>query len=236
MLTSPMRIAHAGISLIVIFWLLAVEGVIPASARNEAGDFNYYMLVLSWSPTYCEMQGEQGRDGGQQCAGARPYAFVLHGLWPQYEDGWPENCPTPNNPWVPNELVNKMLDIMPSRSLVIHEFKKHGICTGLTPEIYFDTARKLYQSIKIPQKYASPSETLTVSPSELVQDFVKTNPELQGSMVSLSCNRNKLRDVRLCFSRDLKLRTCGSSETRRKSCSQDKLVIPPLRGGRAPAQ
>jgi ribonuclease T2 len=235
MCTTPMRSARTGIALIVAFWLLTVGDAIPASARNEAGDFNYYMLVLSWSPTYCETQSEQGRDGGQQCAGARPYAFVLHGLWPQYEDGWPENCPVRDKPWVPNELVNKMLDIMPSRSLIIHEFKKHGICTGLSPEAYFDTARKLYQGIKIPQKYSSPGEILTVSPSELAQDFVATNPGLQSSMVSLSCNRNKLRDVRLCFSRDLKLRPCGSSEARQKSCSQDKLAVPPLRGGRTSA-
>jgi ribonuclease T2 len=236
MCTNPQRIARTGISLMMAFWLVTIGGAIPASARNEAGDFNYYMLVLSWSPTYCETQSEQGRDGGQQCTGARPYAFVLHGLWPQYEDGWPENCPVRDKPWVPNELVNKMLDIMPSRSLIIHEFKKHGICTGLSSEAYFDTARKLYQSIKIPQKYSTPGEAVTISPSELTQDFVAANPELQSSMVSLSCNHNKLRDLRLCFSRDLKPRSCGSSEAHRKSCSQDKLVIPPLRGGHTSAQ
>lgn len=236
MCTISMRIARTGTPLTIAFWFLFLACASSASARNEAGDFNYYMLVLSWSPTYCETQGEQGRDGGQQCVGARPYAFVLHGLWPQYEDGWPENCPAPAAAWVPGELVNKMLDIMPSRSLVIHEFKKHGICTGLAPEAYFDTARKLYQSVKIPQKYVSPGESLTVSSSELIQDFITTNPELQSSMMAVSCSRNRLRDVRLCFSRDLKPRPCGSSEARRKSCPADKLVVPPLRGGHASGQ
>jgi ribonuclease T2 len=235
MCTTLICIARRRISLIITFWLLSVGCATPGLARNEAGDFNYYMLVLSWSPTYCETQGEQGRDGGQQCTGSRPYAFVLHGLWPQYEDGWPENCPVRDKPWVPNELVNKMLDIMPSRSLIIHEFKKHGICTGLPAEAYFDTARKLYQSIKIPQKYSTPGESLLIAPSELTQDFTAANPELQSAMMSVSCNHNKLKDIRLCFSRELKLRPCGSSETHRKSCPQDKLVIPPLRGGRTSA-
>lgn len=220
----------------IAFQILAFSGASPALARNEPGDFDYYMLVLSWSPTYCESQEANGRDGGGQCAGPRPYAFVLHGLWPQYENGWPENCPTRERPWVPDDLIGRMLDIMPSRTLVIHEYRKHGTCAGLSPEAYYETARKLHQSVRIPERYAGPATTLTLSPSDIVKDFLSANPGLQDGMISLSCNRDKLREVRLCFSRDLKPRACGAGETRRKSCTLNKVALPPLRGGQASAR
>lgn len=232
MLAIAGRVAKA----IVCILLMSGAGGAAAWARNEAGDFNYYMLVLSWSPTYCDTQREHGQDGGQQCSGLRPYAFVLHGLWPQYENGWPENCPAHARPWVANDLITRMLDVMPSRTLVIHEYKKHGICTGLSPEAYFDTARKLYEGIKIPQRYMGLQETLTVSPSELRQDFLSANSGLQSEAVALSCSREKLRDIRVCFSRELKPRPCGSSETRRSACPADKVVLPPSRSGHGSAQ
>lgn len=214
--------------------LLLLNGlaVIPARARNEAGDFNYYMLVLSWSPTYCDAQQDQGRDGGQQCSGQRPYAFVLHGLWPQYENGWPENCPTHDRPWVSNDLIGKMLDIMPARALVIHEYKKHGTCSGLSPDAYFDAARKLFEGIKIPERYAAPREALKVSSSELKQDLLTANPALSSEAVAISCNRDKLRDIRVCFTRDFKPRSCGSGDMRRSSCPMDKIILPPSRHSR----
>ncbi|HEX6611374.1 MAG TPA: ribonuclease T, partial [Hyphomicrobiaceae bacterium] len=98
--------------------------------RNEAGRFDYYTLVLSWSPTYCA--GQRDREE-QQCnpRDGRHYAFVLHGLWPQHERGWPENCPTRDRPFVPRPTIDRMLDIMPSPRLVIHEYRKHGTCSGL---------------------------------------------------------------------------------------------------------
>src|SRR5262245_17781418 len=59
---------------------------------DRPGDFDYYVMALSWSPTYCADIGP--RDGEPQCNGPRPYAFVLHGLWPQHDRGWPEYCRT----------------------------------------------------------------------------------------------------------------------------------------------
>jgi ribonuclease T2 len=209
---------------------------VSAWARNKAGDFHYYMLVLSWSPTYCEMQREHGRDGGRQCSGPRRYAFVLHGLWPQYEDGWPQNCLTRERPWVSDDLINRMLDIMPSRSLVIHEYKKHGTCTGLSPEAYFNAARKLYESLKIPQRYSVFQKPLAVSPKTLKEDFLTANPALQSKAIALTCSRNKLRDLRVCFSRDLKPRPCSSSKPRRKSCYSEQVVLPPSRKSPVPMQ
>ncbi len=216
--------------------LLALPGIAEArrhgSARGgqEPGEFDYYVVALSWSPTYCADVGP--REGGQQCSGSRPYAFVLHGLWPQYRRGWPQFCEIDERPWVPEQTVDRMLDIMPSKRLIINEYKKHGTCTGMSPDAYFDTARKLYDSIKIPERYKLPDQPLNVSPGEVVKEFTAVNPELKPEMIAVSCGGRRLKELRVCFSRDLKPRACGDNENARRLCSRDEVVMPPVRSGR----
>ena len=215
--------------------LIALPGAGEARSRGsrggggEPGQFDYYALALSWSPTFCESK-ERG-DGGPQCNGPRPFAFVLHGLWPQYTRGWPQNCDIGERPWVPQETISDMLDIMPSKQLIIHEYQKHGTCSGLSPDAYFDTARKLFSSIKIPQRYQRLEEPLTVSPGEVVKDFTAANPELTPEMMVVSCDR-RLKELRICFGRDLKPKACGDNEISRKLCGRDEVVLPPVRPGR----
>lgn len=201
-------------------------------ARNEAGNFSYYTLVLSWSPTYCASQRDRSdpqcdrRDG-------RPYAFVLHGLWPQHERGWPESCQTRERPYVPRSTIDRMLDIMPSPKLVIHEYRKHGTCSGLAPDAYFDFSRKLFAKVKIPQRYVRPNRAFFVSPAELKGDLVAANPELKEDMLTVSCGGpgGRLREVRICFSREGELRACGRNEEQRRLCTQARMYVPPVRSG-----
>lgn len=200
-----------------------------AAGAEIPGKFDYYVLALSWSPSFCA--GEGAAKKSRQCAGTRPYAFVLHGLWPQYETGWPDHCDTGAKPWVPRQLINSMLDIMPARNLVIHQYKKHGTCSGLGPERYFETARKAFEAIAIPQRYLSPRKPILVSPREIENDFLKTNQSLTPDMISIACGRNKrLREVRICFTRDLELRACGANEAQSKLCRLNRIVMPPVRG------
>ena len=95
--------------------LVILAGLIRPQTAS-ADDFDFYVLSLSWSPTYCG--SEAGRDDRQQCGSGRPYAFVVHGLWPQYERGWPEDCRL-REKWVPEDIIDAMLDIMPSKKLII---------------------------------------------------------------------------------------------------------------------
>jgi ribonuclease T2 len=199
--------------------------------NNEAGQFDYYALVLSWSPSFC---ADGGHADSPQCASSapRPYNFVLHGLWPQYQKGWPQNCPTDASPFVPNRLINQMLDIMPARQLVIHEYKKHGTCSGLDPEGYFALARRLYTSIQIPQRFQNPEVTQSVSPDEVLAEFEKINPELKPDMIAVSCGGggNRLKEVHICMSRDGKPAACGRNEVQRKMCDASTMFVPPVRG------
>ena len=118
----------------------------------EPGRFDYYVLVLGWTPSYCITEGRSRRD--RQCASERPHAFTLHGLWPQNAEGWPEECKMRKRPWVPQSVIDDMRDIMPSKNLVIHEYRAHGTCSGLEPAQYFGLARDLYERVSIPPRFS----------------------------------------------------------------------------------
>ncbi len=207
--------------------LTPCAGVLQAGGKP--GKFAYYVLALSWSPTYCESEGRGRKDA--QCSGARPYAFVLHGLWPQYAKGWPENCDIGKKPWVPREVIDSMLDIMPARRLVIHEYNKHGTCSGLSPRDYFALSRALFEQVRVPARYLDPRKFATVTPGQIESDFLSTNPALSPEMISISCGaRRRLREVRICFSTGRKPIPCGDNEDQSKLCRLDKIVMPPVRG------
>jgi len=202
--------------------------------EHQPGDFDYYLLALSWSPTYCADVGEERRDPQCSPSGGRPYAFVLHGLWPQYERGWPSNCRSPDRGYVPGPVADRMVDIMPSKRLVFHEYRTHGTCSGLGVDAYFDLARQLYMKVHIPSRFASPvEERMTIAPGELISEFVAANPQLKPDMIAIVCGGagNRLREVRICFDRGGAFRACGRNENQARLCSADRMYVPPVRMG-----
>jgi ribonuclease T2 len=216
---------------IAVLCLTALAGSASArdAGRDTPGRFDFYVLSLSWSPSFCADAAERhaGRSAGAQC-GARPYAFVVHGLWPQYEKGFPENCQVPA-PRIDRRLVGSMLDLMPAPHLIFNEWDKHGTCSGLSPQAYFDTVRKARAAVKIPPQYRDLTQPLEVTPSTVADAFVKANPGLTRSGVAVECSRKRLSEVRLCLSKQLQFRDCP--DVARRSCRSDQLVMPPLRGG-----
>jgi ribonuclease T2 len=195
--------------------------------RNQPGQFDFYVLALSWSPTFCKDTEERGRQVNEQCRG-RPYSFVVHGLWPQYERGFPRDCQVPA-PRLNREIMTSMLDLMPAPRLVYHEWDQHGTCSGLQAQAYFDLVRKAREAVKIPESYAAPKTTLTVTPDQVEDAFVKSNPGLSRAAVAVTCGGTRLSEVRVCMSKDLKFRDCG--EVERRACPRDTLIMPPVRGG-----
>jgi len=198
------------------------------SGGHQPGQFDFYVLALSWSPSFCQDSEERGRNGGEQCSTARPYSFVVHGLWPQYERGFPQNCEQPA-PRLNRELMTSMLDLMPAPRLVFHEWDTHGTCSGLDQRAYFDLVRKARETVKIPEAYASPKSTLSVTPAEVEEAFIKANPGLSRAAISVTCGSPRLGEVRVCMSKDLRFRDCA--ELDRRACRRDKLIMPPVRGG-----
>ena len=222
-----LRFAHR----LVIGLIAAVLWQAAASAQdarqNEAGKFDFYVLALSWSPSYCEARGERAPQ--MQC-GERPYAFVVHGLWPQYERGFPEYCQQPS-PRLSRNLVDRMLDLMPAPRLVYNEWDKHGTCSGLSQNAYFENVRKARALIKIPADYTDVRAPLMVTPDDVEEAFTKANPGLTRAGVAVTCGGTRLSEVRICLTRELRFRDCADVD--RRACPRDKLVMPPVRGGKS---
>ncbi len=187
--------------------------------------FDFYVLSLSWSPSYCEAEGA---DANRQQCGGRPYAFVVHGLWPQFERGYPENCPS-NDPDVSNEEMRGLYDIMPSAGLIRHEWRKHGTCSGLSKQQYFDVLRAAREKVVIPQEFRRLTAYRTLAPQETEASFLRANPSLEPTGAAVICDKRYLQEIRLCMTKDLAFRPCP--EVDRRACRLPEVVMPPVRGG-----
>ena len=224
--------ARTAISAAVLFVLpLTIPGVMAQDSRqNEPGKFDFYVLTLSWSPSFCEANAERngGRTTQREQCGERPFSFVVHGLWPQYDKGFPEYCQQPA-PRLDRTIVSSMLDLMPSPRLIFREWDKHGTCSGLTARAYFDNVRKARASVKIPEQFLELREPLTVTPDEVEEAFVKANAGMSRAGIAVTCGGPRLSEVRICFSRDLQFRECP--EIDKRACRREKLTMPPVRGG-----
>src|SRR5215210_4177717 len=148
MSAAAVRPALYGLFLLILTFATAAA---QDRRQNEAGQFDFYVLALSWSPSFCEASAERGRESKEQC-GPRPFSFVVHGLWPQYEKGFPEYCQVPA-PRLNGGIVSSMLDLMPSPRLIFNEWDRHGTCSGLNPRAYFEAVRKARALVKIPEAY-----------------------------------------------------------------------------------
>ncbi|PZA09483.1 ribonuclease T [Rhodopseudomonas palustris] len=208
--------------------------VAPAAAQdhrqNAPGEFDFYVLALSWSPSYCAQASERGLTGRSQQlqCGGRPFAFVVHGLWPQYERGFPEYCER-SAPRLDRRIVDSMLDLMPAPGLIYNEWDKHGTCAGLSQRGYFEQIRKARAAVRVPPEFIDAKEPRTVTPDEVEEAFIKVNPGLSNAAIAVMCDRKRLSEVRICMSKDLQFRAC--KEVDRRACRRDRLEVPPQRGG-----
>ncbi|MCA0319625.1 MAG: ribonuclease T2 [Proteobacteria bacterium] len=221
-------------SVVVGAALLLAAGQAPAAAQARhgvtPGEFDFYVLALSWSPSFCEASGERSARS-MQCAGDRPYHFVVHGLWPQFTRGFPEYCQVPA-PELERRTVNAMLDIMPAPGLVRHQWAKHGTCSGeRSASAFFERVRQARAKVRIPAEFESASDYRTVSPDEVEDAFVRANPGLTREMIAVQCDERRLREVRICIGRDMNFTAC--QEIDRRACRRDRLVMPPARSGRS---
>ncbi|MDP3293518.1 MAG: ribonuclease T2 [Nevskia sp.] len=205
--------------------LLAAALLLAATALADStpGRFDYYLLSLSWSPEYC---AKSHRDDEQQCA--HPYAFVAHGLWPQDEQGWPSDCPSRER--VPDATIERLLPMMPNRGLIIHEWHRHGSCSGLHADAYFSMVEQAYHAITIPARYQRLSAALSISLAELRRDLLAANPAITRGALILQCSGRYLQEVRICLDRELQPRTCSSEQ--RDRCGERVLLRPVRTGAR----
>ena len=205
--------------------LLSLFAASAASAEGErAGAFDYYVLSLGWSPSWCALEGDARGDA--QCDTGHAYTFTLHGLWPQNETGYPSDCRTTARDPARSETA-AMADITGSGGLAWHEWQKHGRCSGLAARDYFALARRAYRSIVVPPLFARLARDVTL-PASVVEDaFVEVNPGLPRDAITITCNRGLIQEARICLTRDLAPRRCGSDVI--QDCRLQDAVMPAVR-------
>ncbi len=195
----------------------ALAGTAFAQGRNDRGgtpgDFDFYVLALSWSPGFCEIEGD--RRNREQCAPGANLGFVVHGLWPQYERGYPSDCGPGRSP---SRIAMEQADgLFPSDGLARHQWRQHGTCSGSSPADYFADVRRAREKIKIPPVLQKRDSEQNWTALDLERAFADANPGLRTDMMSVSCRRGVLEEVRICLSKDLRgFRTC--QEVDRSGC------------------
>lgn len=192
---------------------------------GEPGRFDYYAVALSWSPSYCAT-----RNDPDQCAVGARLGFVLHGLWPQYERGYPESCSTEK---LTPHVRKQYSGLFPSERLAEHEWKKHGTCSGLDPAAYFTLSGRLKNQVAIPRPFQQPATPVRVSYSEFVQAFKSANPKMQQYSVLPFCAAGGrfLREVHVCYDKRGASRSCSEGQVKRSysSCRQETFVLQNVR-------
>ena len=190
----------------------------------RAGDFDYYVLALSWSPTWCANEGDAR--GADQCDPRHDFGWILHGLWPQFEVGYPSNCNTSARPPSRGE-TGAMADIMASGGLAWHQWKKHGRCSGMTSQDYFAAARRAYNAVVRPPVLRKLDHTVKLPASVIEDAFLQSNPDWTDDMVTITCKRGRIQEARLCLSKELEPRVCGTDVVR--DCAMTDALFAPIR-------
>lgn len=193
--------------LIALLTLLAT----PLTAQDRAGEFDYYVLSLSWSPNWCDREGHAR--GSPQCDADADFGWVLHGLWPQYERGYPSDCNVlRRNP--SRQQTAEMADIMGTSGLAWHQWKKHGTCSGLSAFDYFALSRVAFEQIVRPSVFRNLTSDVTLPASLIEEAFIRDNPDLSPDGITITCRGNSIQEARICLNRDLTPRTCGADVVR----------------------
>lgn len=194
-----------------------------APAQGAAGDFDYYVLSLSWQPAWCRMTGDLR--GAEECDPGSGGDFTVHGLWPQDERGYPEYCDTGERD--PSRRETQAMSDLMAPGLALHQWRKHGRCTGLSAADYFAATREAARSVAIPAPFDDLARDITLPPAVVEEAFTEANPDLSPDGVTVTCKADALHEVRICLTRDLTPRDCAPDV--RRDCPRPRLLMEKIR-------
>ncbi|HLJ72780.1 MAG TPA: ribonuclease T2 [Roseiarcus sp.] len=197
----------------------------PRPGEIAPGAFDYYLLTLSWSPGFCDTGGDS--KAPDQCEAGSGLGFVVHGLWPQYAHGYPQDCDGFSRP-VSRSALALARGVFPDESLARYEWRKHGTCTGLSPEGFFATVRRARDSIAVPEAFKAPRQEQSFAPRDIERAFIAVNPGLRFEAMAVTCRSGELQDVRLCLTKDLRS-FVNCPEVARRSCRAPAISVAPVR-------
>jgi ribonuclease T2 len=212
-----------------LFLVLFAPPAAPAQPRHrrpgtDTPRFSYYMLVLSYAPDFCSQP--QGNKDPRECGAGRHIGFIVHGLWPQDENGrGPERC-GPASP-VSRAILQATLHYIPTEGLIQHEWTAHGTCSGLSAADYFGALRKARDSVAVPGELDQPAQPVRLTPAQVESRLAAANPSYPKDAFRTSCYRDgELQEIRICLNKDFTPRACspGAGE-----CPAPNLTLLPVR-------
>jgi ribonuclease T2 len=206
----------------ILLILMLAAGALRAEG-DRSGDFDYYVLALSWSPGWCDREGNARKS--EQCG--RGLGWSLHGLWPQYETGWPSYCATAEAP-PSRAATGAMADIMGTAGLAWHQWRKHGTCSGLSARAYYDLSRKAYGAVARPDVFRRLQDPVRLPARVVEEAFLEANPALSADGITVTCRDGQVQEVRICLTRALEPVTCGADVVR--DCTLDDALLVPIEG------
>ncbi|KAL4428999.1 hypothetical protein ABPG77_006038 [Micractinium sp. CCAP 211/92] len=201
---------------------LAITGLAKKSSDH---DFDLFILVRSYSPTFCL---------AEECTRRPVQAFTIHGLWPEYDNGaWPEYCNTSGGG---SSSSSSGQCEWPSfhgsdEAFWQHEWDRHGSCAvsviGERPD-YFAAVMRLHEQFDLDLALAAagiiPSNK-TSYPARAVARAVEDAFRVQPL---LNCHRGQLLEVWLCVGLDLQVRQCPTGVVRAFQPTCGKTVSLPV--------
>ena len=207
----------------LVLMLCILAGSLRADGE-KAGEFDYYVLALSWTPTWCALEGDAR--GSEQCDASKDFGWTLHGLWPQFHQGWPSFCRTSARQ-PSRSMTNGMSDIMGTSGLAWHQWKKHGTCSGLSASDYYALSREAYRTINRPALFRKLKDPVKVPAKVIEEAFLKENTHLKANQLTITCKKGRIQEARVCLSKELEPVPCGRDTI--KDCSMKNALFDPVR-------
>ena len=208
---------------LTLILLICLTGPLRADGE-KAGEFDYYVLALSWSPNWCALEGDARNS--PQCDARHDHGWILHGLWPQYHRGWPSFCQTVER--APSRSMTRdMADIMGTPGLAWHQWKKHGTCSGLSAAGYFELSREAYGTVTRPGIFRKLDRVVELPAHVVEEAFLKENPKLEADGLTITCRDGHIQEARICLSKSLDPVPCGRDVI--KDCQIRDAVFAPVR-------
>lgn len=200
--------------------------VLPLAACEPAEDFDHYVLALSWQPAFCEVNAEKPECNDLEESGFAARNVTLHGLWPSAADGeHPAYCgvdPVPRDQdaagqWcalpahgADAQTQGELRRLMPGARSCLdrHEWLKHGTCSGLAADAYFDASARLTEDFQATRLAALLRDSIgrEVTLRRLIDVFEQDFGTASGAALTVTCRRSGTRaylaELRLALRRD----------------------------------
>ena len=205
--------------------LLTALGIATLAGRPAAAqEFDYFVLALSWAPSWCDLEGDER--GALQCDPSQDAGFTLHGLWPQYEISYPEFCQTTQRD-PSRRMTANQADLFGSSGAAWYQWKKHGRCAGLPATEFYDAARDAFERVQKPAILRRTGKELDLPPKVIEEAFLEENEQLSADGITITCRSGMIMEARICLTKELEFRRCGTDI--RRDCSARSARFPPIR-------